>query len=78
MNNCININSKLKMALIMMLFIVSGSVAFAQNMTVTGVITDAQTKEPVIGVSVAVKGTTTGTFSDENGRYSISAAKNNT
>lgn len=77
MNNCININSKLKMALIMMLFIVSGSVAFAQNMTVTGVITDAQTNEPVIGVSVAVKGTTIGTFSDENGRYSISAAKNN-
>jgi TonB-linked SusC/RagA family outer membrane protein len=66
------------MALIMMLFIISGSVAFAQNMNVTGIITDAQTKEPVIGVSVAVKGTTTGTFSDENGRYSISTTKNNT
>ncbi|GAB6121689.1 TonB-dependent receptor [Dysgonomonas termitidis] len=79
MNECININSKLKMALIiMMLFIVSGGVAFAQNMTVTGVITDSQTKEPVIGASVAVKGTTTGTFSDENGQYSISAARNST
>ncbi|MFC4675169.1 SusC/RagA family TonB-linked outer membrane protein [Dysgonomonas termitidis] len=64
--------------IIMMLFIVSGGVAFAQNMTVTGVITDSQTKEPVIGASVAVKGTTTGTFSDENGQYSISAARNST
>ncbi|MDR3059961.1 MAG: carboxypeptidase-like regulatory domain-containing protein, partial [Prevotella sp.] len=71
----ININSKLKMAFILMLFIVSGGV-FAQNITVSGVITDSQTKEPIIGVSVAVKGTTTGTFSDENGRYSIPASRN--
>ena len=71
----INFNSKLKIAFILMLFIVSGG-AFAQNMTVSGVITDSQTKEPIIGVSIAVKGTTTGTFSDENGRYTIPASRN--
>lgn len=71
----ININSKLRIALILMLFIVSGGV-FAQNITVSGVITDSQTKEPIIGVSIAVKGTTTGTFSDENGRYTIPASRN--
>jgi len=74
---CININSKLKIALLLMLFIVSGGI-FAQNISVSGVITDSQTGEPIIGVSVTVKGTTTGTFSDENGRYSIPAARNNT
>lgn len=67
---------KLRIAFMLMLFIMSAGMAFAQNMTVAGVITDAQTKEPIIGVSVAVKGTTTGTFSDENGRYSIAASGN--
>ncbi|NDV78016.1 SusC/RagA family TonB-linked outer membrane protein [Dysgonomonas sp. 511] len=34
--------------------------------------------EPVIGASVAIKGTTTGSFTDVDGNFSISAAKGNT
>ncbi|MFI5137206.1 MAG: SusC/RagA family TonB-linked outer membrane protein [Sphingobacteriales bacterium] len=47
--------------------------AFAQNITVKGKVTDAATGESLIGVSVQVKGTTTGTQTDVNGAYSVAA-----
>ena len=43
----------------------------AQTKTVTGVVTDKQTGEPLIGVSVAVKGTTRGSITDLDGKFSI-------
>ncbi|MEY8707244.1 TonB-dependent receptor [Bacteroides faecichinchillae] len=45
--------------------------AFAQTKTVTGTITDAN-NEPLIGVSVVVQGTSTGTVTNMDGEYSIS------
>ena len=45
---------------------------YAQNM-VRGVVTDV-TGDPLPGVSVVVKGTTTGTTTDIDGRYSINAS----
>jgi TonB-linked SusC/RagA family outer membrane protein len=48
------------------------SIAFAQERTVTGRITDADTGEPLPGVSVFIKGTNTGTVTDVDGRYSLS------
>ncbi len=39
---------------------------------VTGVITDAATKEPLIGASVSLVGTSMGAVTDEKGRYTIS------
>ncbi|WP_428330502.1 SusC/RagA family TonB-linked outer membrane protein [Mucilaginibacter sp.] len=47
--------------------------AFAQNVTVKGKVTDATTGETLIGVSIAVKGTQTGTQTDANGAYTIAA-----
>ncbi len=44
--------------------------AFAQTKKVTGVVKDA-TGETLIGVSVQAKGTTAGTLTDLNGRYSL-------
>ncbi len=44
--------------------------AIAQNKQVTGIVTD-ETGSPVIGASVIVKGTTTGTVTDINGKYSL-------
>lgn len=41
--------------------------------TVTGSIFDTHTKEPLAGVSVSVKGTSIGTLSDINGKFSIRA-----
>lgn len=44
---------------------------FAQTKTVTGTVTDAA-NEPLIGASVLVQGTSTGTITDMDGKYSIS------
>jgi TonB-dependent SusC/RagA subfamily outer membrane receptor len=47
--------------------------AFAQN-NITGVVTDAQSGETLPGVNVHIKGTTSGTITDINGKYSINAS----
>ena len=52
------------------------SVAFAQNLTVTGNVTDASTGEPVPFASVHEKGTMNGVNTDVNGQYSITVSKN--
>lgn len=44
-----------------------------QQRTVTGTVVDA-TGEPVIGANITVKGTTVGTVSDMDGKYSIQAS----
>lgn len=44
----------------------------AQTEVITGKVTDNQ-KEPLVGVSVVIQGTTNGTITDINGIYSISA-----
>ena len=55
-----------------------GFTAMAQtNGKVTGVVKDAS-GEPLIGVTVRVKGTQVGTTTDINGNYSIKASKNQT
>lgn len=48
-------------------------IAMAQERTINGTIVDEQTDEPLIGVTVIVEGTTTGTTTDINGNYSIRA-----
>ncbi len=58
----------MKKQLLLLLFSLFAVVGFAR--TVTGTVTDA-TGEPLIGVSVMVKGTTTGTDTDFDGNYSI-------
>ena len=40
----------------------------AQITKVTGIVLDADTNEPIVGASVLIKGTSTGTITDANGR----------
>ncbi|MDB5090289.1 MAG: hypothetical protein JWR09_4283 [Mucilaginibacter sp.] len=40
---------------------------------ITGKVTDAQTNETLTGVTISIKGTTKGVFTDVNGTYSIAA-----
>lgn len=47
---------------------------FAQEITITGTVTD-ETKKPIPGVSVTIKGTQKSTITDFNGHYSIQAQK---
>jgi TonB-linked SusC/RagA family outer membrane protein len=59
----------LKVFLMLLIFITGTSGIFAQR-TVTGTVLDAE-KQPVVGANVVVKGTTIGTMTDVNGKYSI-------
>ena len=45
-----------------------------QQAVVSGTVTDASTGEPMAGVNIVVKGTSIGTISDVNGRYSMPSA----
>ncbi len=47
-----------------------------QNITVTGIVTDAGDGSPLIGATVQLKGSTTGTITDVDGKYSIHVAQN--
>src|SRR5882762_6341473 len=55
----------------MLAIMLAWQVSMAQNRTVTGTVKD-QSGTAVIGASVIVKGTTTGTYTDENGNFTIS------
>jgi len=60
-----------KIILTVLFFLSIISVSFAQVRTITGVVTAADTKETLPGATIMVKGTTTGTVTDINGKYSI-------
>lgn len=47
------------------------SVTVAAQRTVTGTVTGSESNEPLIGVSIVVKGTGSGTVTDIDGNYSI-------
>ncbi len=49
--------------------------AIAQNFSVTGKVTSQTNNEPLAGVTVTVKGTSTATTTDKDGNYSISVPK---
>ena len=52
--------------------------AFAQNITVRGTVTDAQTGETVPFASIQLKGTMTGTATDADGNYAFEVPRNAT
>ena len=49
---------------------------FAEEVTVSGTVLDAQTSEPLIGVSVVVKGTTNGIVTDFDGNFTLKVETN--
>ncbi|MEG2945989.1 MAG: SusC/RagA family TonB-linked outer membrane protein, partial [Bacteroidales bacterium] len=59
-----------KTSLLFVLFILSSVLAFAQPAIVRGIVKDTH-GEPLIGVTVLVKGTTQGTATDFDGNYEI-------
>ena len=48
--------------------------ANAQKIKVSGTVVDGQTQEPLMGVTVIEKGTSNGTVTDIDGKYSITVA----
>lgn len=62
--------------LVLLALISYGSFAYGQRITVSGTITDAANGDPIPGVTVLIKGTTQGTSTDMDGKYSIQAETN--
>ncbi len=57
---------------LLMVFVIPPGV-FAQTKTITGTVVEAETEAPLPGVSVAIQGTTKGTMTDAEGKFSIDA-----
>lgn len=60
-----------KLTFVILCLVMGIGVASAQTKNVTGNVTSAEDGEPVIGASVIVKGTTTGTVTDIDGNYAL-------
>lgn len=71
------IRKKLKI-LLMILGLVITQFTFAQEVSLSGKITDSDTGEPIPGATVVVKGTTNGTVSDFDGNYTLKVEKGDT
>ncbi len=60
------------------LFLVFSSISlYAQNITVSGTVTDNVFKEPLIGVTIVIEGTSDGTVTDIDGNYTINNVPSN-
>ena len=64
------------LSLLTMLFVASASVAFAQR-TVVGTVTSSADNSPLIGATILVKGTDSGTITDIDGSFSVRVSDNN-
>ena len=60
-----------KLTLAVLFLVVGISMALAQTRKVTGTVISAEDDAPIIGASVIVKGTTTGTITDYDGFFSL-------
>lgn len=63
-------NRWLRMLFLFLIVIGSSSLAFAQNLKLTGKVSNSK-NEPVSGVSIKIAGTGTGTSSDQEGRFTL-------
>ena len=63
--------------LLCLLFMISPFFALAQERTISGKVTDAETGDNLPGVNIIIKGTSVGTSTDSNGSYSLSVSGDN-
>jgi TonB-linked SusC/RagA family outer membrane protein len=66
----------IKFYLSMAIFCLLSVLSWGQTRIITGQISDSKTGETLIGVSILVKGTTQGTSSDNNGKFTINVPGN--
>lgn len=60
---------------LLLLFLLVASLSYAQEVTVTGMVTSADDTLPLPGANVIIKGTSTGTNTDFDGKYSLKVQK---
>ena len=68
----------MKSKLFLIAFLLISTFGFAQNIEVSGKVNEVATGLPMPGVNVTVKNSTTGTVTDMDGMYTISAPKGST
>jgi len=77
--NPFKLRNKIKSGLLGMvltfLFGMMSIYVIAQESSITGLVTDNSTHEPIPGVNIVIKGTTNGCTSDIDGKFSINASK---
>lgn len=64
-----------KTIFLLLSFCLMSVTAWAQSVVISGTITDKVTKEPIPGVGITVKGTTAGTATDNNGKYTLTTSQ---
>ena len=67
----------MKKHLLLIAILITSTALYAQKFTLSGIVTDPSSKEPLVGASVVVKGTTTGAVTDIDGGYQLTLAKGN-
>jgi len=63
-----------KVLLILIFILPCCSLLFAQHTKISGTVTDSDTKSPIHGASVVIKGKLTGTITDANGNFTLNTA----
>jgi TonB-linked SusC/RagA family outer membrane protein len=63
-----------KITMFLLCVVFASGALWAQNVQISGVVTDAADEQPLPGVSVVVKGANVTAVTDANGRYTINAA----
>lgn len=64
---------KKQIGLLLFIFLLGIQICMAQSLQIKGTVTDKKDKSQLPGVTVVIKGTTTGTATDVDGNYTISA-----
>ena len=64
-------NQLMKIKIMMLLSVLISITSFAQTGSISGVVVDATTQEPLMGTNIVIRGTNTGVSSDENGNFSL-------
>ena len=65
---------KLRRIPLLLLTLLSCSLVFAQQRTLSGTISNRETREPLVGATVSVKGTDRNTLTNEKGEFSIAVS----
>jgi TonB-linked SusC/RagA family outer membrane protein len=68
----------MKQTILTLLFIFCSLAISAQGQQIKGVVTSSEDGQPLPGVSISVKGTTTGVLTDINGAYNLNVPVNST
>lgn len=60
---------------ILCILLLVANLIFAQKVLITGIVLDESNKEPLLGATVRVKGSSDGTVTDLDGNFSLSVEK---